>query len=118
MCKCSKNQTPKESREILSKFKDAADAATVLGTGIFLIPAPEIGTLEYKTINVPNLTYFDCAKRAHNCFAFQWVANDHVSLAEIEKTQASCSGFCNYAGGYCPPGCICGPDNDYCNQSS
>ena len=113
MCNCNKDQTPKESKEVLAKSRNGY--LRERGTGIFLIPAPELGVLAYRAVNVQNLTYFECVRRGHHCLAFKWVSVKHADIKAIEASQLrDCFGFCNYAGGFCPIGCICGPGN-YCS---
>lgn len=114
MCDCNKNQTSKKSIAALGKSGRAIDDE--LGSGVFLVPAPELGILEYKTVNVPRLTYRETVKRGEHCVAFKWISIGEASINAIDKSQQGCAGFCNFAGGQCPFGCMCGPGN-FCSGS-
>jgi hypothetical protein len=104
-CSCTHNQTDKDSYEVLAK------AASSIGHGLFLVPDPEKGVLEYRSVTVAKLTYGECVKRGSNCVAFKWIAYQIYSAENIESARAKCSGFCNFAGGRCDFGCICDPGN-------
>lgn len=60
-----------------------------LGTGIFLIPAPDRGVLSFRKVLVSNLEYPETAKRAVGCPVFKWVPQ-HVAKYE-DLTQLSCA---------------------------
>lgn len=107
-CHCQKNQTNAKSIEALKKKPNA------IGTGLFLVPAPENGVLEYRTVAVANLDYSECVKRGHTTVAFSWIAKSVLSFEEIQRKKHLCRGFCRFAGGGCPPGCICNPEGDFC----
>jgi hypothetical protein len=51
------------------------------GTGVFLVPAPDIGPLEFRKILVPNIGYRETAKRAVGCPAFKWIPS-HLGTQE------------------------------------
>ena len=106
-CDCQKNQTNEESYKVLSKKHDA------IGTGVFLVPDPEKGILEYKAVTVKSLPYSECFKRGENTTAFMWVAEELHSFEEVMKQRSMCGQFCNAAGLRCPGLCFCGPGN-YC----
>jgi hypothetical protein len=110
-CSCDLNQTPKESHDALR-----ANAKT-LGTGIFLIPAPDKGILEYGGVIVPGISYIECVKRGQNCAGFKWIADTHMSHKDIMNERAAKAG-CLYPN--CLPGfpctdatCICSGGNCY-----
>lgn len=101
---CSKNQTPDEALKMLQ----GKELNSVKGTGIFLIPDPEKGVLEWRRVNVAGLTYQDAIKRGENCKALKWVPEALASFAEIQKNQPACKGFnCKSP---CPYACICKDD--------
>lgn len=120
MCNCnSKDQTKKEVFDYIESLKlnILAVKDAPVGFGLFLVPAPELGVLETKTISVDDLTYKDTVKRGHLCLAFQWVpagitakARDGAEI-KIEKPQdllhiLDCtSSRCSPSG--CPMGCFC-----------
>jgi len=60
MCDCNgdKNQTPKEAFEFAAKkTKAGIDHRRIIGAGLFLIPDPESGPLEFKKVWVDGLSY-------------------------------------------------------------
>jgi hypothetical protein len=119
-CGCKKNQTHPEV--LAAAGRNGVDALSIPGFGVFVIPAPEKGILEYKVVVVEDLTYLECVKRGANCPAFKWVNRGfewtttgpgqavHVVLdsketlmRELEVHCASpCIGFND-----CPPWCPC-----------
>jgi hypothetical protein len=99
-CECHHNQTFPDCHKALAK--DAAQ----LGTGLFVVPAPENGVPEWKIVRVPNLTYRECVKRGANCGAFQWVANSVKTYDELIKVM--CTHSCPGSGYTCDQiGCTC-----------
>lgn len=65
MCDCkAKNQTPKESMDAL---RTMANPDKLVGIGVFLVPDPLAGVLEYQSvIHEDPITYEECAKRGFN----------------------------------------------------
>lgn len=107
-CGCNKNQTLEDSMNVFVKNRQA------LGTGMFLVPAPEKGILESKVVLVENLTYDDSVKRGENCSAVKWVAQDVLSFADLEAARVKCRDhWCGPNRDWCPTGCVCGSGN-YC----
>jgi hypothetical protein len=44
------------------------------GTGIYLIPAPDLEALDaVRVVQVTGVTYHECCERARLCLAFKWV---------------------------------------------
>jgi hypothetical protein len=83
------NQTRPES---LKAAKAAlARGQEELGTGIFVVPAPERGIHKTKAVAVENIPYREANDRAKNCLAFKWVAQ---SVAKFNKLDVKCSGLC------------------------
>jgi hypothetical protein len=76
-CGCKHNQTNEKVFEFIEKQglreKAYAKKSDVLGFGMFVVPAPEIGILEHKTVVVPGLNLLECEKRAATCKVFQWI---------------------------------------------
>jgi hypothetical protein len=109
-CTCTQNQTSEESYAVLSK---SARSEGDDGHALFLVPAPEEGIMEYRVVLVPNLSYRETVKRGSHCTAFKWVANQIATADQLKeyRLQSRCVEFCNFAGGRCPIGCICGPGN-------
>ncbi len=71
-CESQKNQThPDVLKEMVTKGEDPK---TAWGFGLFLVPAPELGILEWKTVIVEDISYRECARRAENCRAFLWIS--------------------------------------------
>ncbi len=118
-CECQKNQThPDVLKEMIAKGENPR---TALGFGLFLVPAPELGILEWKTVIVEDISYCECARRAENCQAFLWINKglivkytdkdgQRLELAISTKEdivglrQRFCVGFCAP-----PPHFQCGP---------
>jgi hypothetical protein len=104
-CSCgNSNQTPKESIEALrSDLKG-------LGTGLFLVAAPEKGILEYQVVMVSDLPYEECVKRGSNCFGFKWIAHSFKTKEQLEKSKrdAPCQAYkCPDNPSECPDHCVC-----------
>lgn len=115
MCNCKKNQTHENVFDFLKTENINLFKSKHLGIGIFLIPAPELGILEYKTVNVTDLSYRETVKRGENCKAFQWIpfgievkgTNKSYaikSLKDFESIDIRCNDSCR---GGCPFGCMC-----------
>src|SRR5205085_8341585 len=92
-CNCGVfDQTPKESLQVLNKSKVPDEEP---GTGIFLVPAPELGIMECKKVAAPDpITYIECTKRASGTVAFKWIANAYKSHASTIK--AVTTGKCDH----------------------
>lgn len=109
MCNCSnqKNQTSKEIFEFIADKKNEE----TLGIGLFLIPAPEKGILEFKSIAVENITLKETAKRGINCESFKFFPYEFKfdkegetivinSIEDIDKLVCrdcvgnGCNGYC------------------------
>ena|ERR1700692_3895673 len=112
MCQCEgANQT---HRDVFKFFKDKYAKAknndwvnNVHGAGLFLVPAPEIGILEYRKVLVENLSYAETIKRGANCKAFSFVPQDLMTTDQLRAK--FCYGAC--PGPDCDNGCIC---SSYC----
>lgn len=119
MCNCSKNQTHKEVLEYIQRnrinTRRSEDAA--LGIGLFLVPAPEIGVLETRTVFVEGISCSECVKRGVNCISYQWIPKGMKTSREgkgltvntIEDVKAL-RGFCETVicgPSGCPMGCWC-----------
>lgn len=103
-CGCRKDQTEDESIKSLNKSKNAKSE---LGTGIFLVPAPEKGILEKKAVLVQGLTYLECSKRGENCIAFKWIADKVMTFKNIQKRRLLCGDYCGSSGRCSDRTCIC-----------
>lgn len=125
MCDCKKNQTHEDVFSFIESNNQNPFIDDNLGIGIFMIPAPEIGILEYKVIHVPNLSYKETVKRGENCKAFQWIPfgitmnglNKSLvinSLEDFESLEINCNSSCR---GGCPMnGCMCYSGEVYCKK--
>jgi hypothetical protein len=100
---CGQNQTQQDSFDALTK--DARES----GSGLFAIPAPEAGILEYKVIVVKDISYDECAKRGQNCNAFKWIAASIMSPADVEdnRKRFPCGSYTCPPPLRCPGNCIC-----------
>lgn len=105
---CGKNQTTQKSAELLSK-----EEKKVLGTGVFLVPAPEKGILEYRLVLVKDLSPEEAVKRGNHCTAFRWVHSDEMSFAEL-STSRDCFGFCPAGRPCTDPRCFCEGSSNWC----
>lgn len=123
MCNCSSAGKDRTNEAVFAHLAKAnlkvfeVDSAP-RGFGLFSIPAPEVGILEFKTLTVENLTYTEAVKRGSNCVAFQWIpvgitvkltTGEEVSIrttADIDTIARDCtSSPCKASG--CPMGCFC-----------
>ena len=97
------NQTPKGAFDILEEDPQA------LGTGLFLVPAPEKGALHYGVQYVTDLTYAEALRRAAYCPAFIFSPNKFMTLDTLLLKSGECGGACGgLAGkGGCPFPCLC-----------
>jgi hypothetical protein len=122
-CQCGKNQT---NPEVLKHCESKGEnPETSIGFGLFLVPAPEFGILEWKTVVVEDMSYVECAKRGANCKAFQWIRTGFVvnlstkdgkklslpvsSRADLDALRNNCAAiqpFCG-PGVFCVAGCWC-----------
>jgi hypothetical protein len=80
-----------------------------LGTGLFAIPAPDIGILEFRVVAVEHLTYEETAKRGDTCRAFKWIPEKVRTFKEIDDARkaGTCNGSCGFAGLTCYGDCVC-----------
>lgn len=77
-CSCSaKDKTRKEVVDfVLSnklQVKLLSKDSDLLGFGLFLVPAPDLGIFEYRQIVVSGLTYKECSKRGVTCLEYEWI---------------------------------------------
>ena len=98
------DQTPQEAHDIVSENPNAT------GTGIFVVPAPDVGPLEYTAKMVPGLTYAQCVRRGSHCPGFKFIPEElagHNDLLEMGSGCAGrgCSGDDGVAG--CANPCAC-----------
>jgi hypothetical protein len=106
MCQ-GENQT---HRDVLKYFADTHGkeqnndwSKTEIGTGLFLVPAPDLGILEYRKVFVENLNYTETIKRGSNCKAFSFVPHAVMSIEQLKAKL--CMGACYSAN--CDNGCLC-----------
>jgi len=69
-----RNQTEDVVVSFLQYHRDnqTRDGEPILGVGLFLIPAPDIGIMDEKVVIVEKITYDDTVKRGQNTIAFKW----------------------------------------------
>ena len=128
-CDCSggKNQTHKAVFNFVDKnsLNIASLGEGASGFGLFLVPDPETGIMEYKTVIVENLNYRETCKRGATCEAFMWIPRGYVglvsderhlvvdSLEALHELRQSCSDRC----GHCPMnGCFCYQGESMCHR--
>jgi hypothetical protein len=125
-CGCSKNQTSIKAIDYLKKSNTPLRSASTLGIGIFIVPAPENGILEWKTVYVEGIGYDECIKRGENCSSFQWVPHGFTtelsgksftikSAADIRSLAGYCDDECT---GGCPMGCHCRGGDVVCRPNN
>lgn len=87
MCNCSKNQTGEEIFEYLEEkgLVSKVGKNEHPGIGMFKVPAPELGILEYKTVYVEDLSYKECSKRGKSCVAFKWIPKGYTTEYKGKK---------------------------------
>lgn len=124
-CSSGKNQTNDLVFETIAKAGLNFRSEEIRGVGIFEVPAPEIGILEYKTVHVDGLTYHECMKRGANCNSFQWIALGFdyeteagvltfSTMREIQDHVFACNKAC---GSSCPMGCTCFTGDTRCRTN-
>lgn len=74
-CDCnSKNRTPMgELKKFLQKVQMTVGDIHDAGIGVYVVPAPEVGPLEFRKVIVDNLSYKECILRGTHCVSFQWI---------------------------------------------
>lgn len=80
------DQTPPEALKILSEQPQA------VGTGIFVVPAPDIGPLEFAAKMVPCLTYAQCVRRGFHCPVFKFIPEKLAGFKDLLEVAAGCAG--------------------------
>jgi hypothetical protein len=123
-CGCNKNTTSEKVFAALKGAKIDFRSSVVKGIGIFVVPAPEHGVLEWKTVEVDDISYSECKKRGANCESFQWIpkgitttAGDKSvtinSIADLSVLRDYCDDSCR---GGCPMGCVCFNNEVVCHR--
>lgn len=130
-CGCDKNQTHEDVHTYIEKNSLVQsmfdNSKPLLGVGLFLIPAPEVGILELKSIHVDNLSYSECVKRGQNCEAFKWIPHgmefEHegkrikIKSADDLKPLDCTSKQCNSGPVKgCSNPCFCYSTDTYCHK--
>ncbi|PKV50852.1 hypothetical protein ATE84_2919 [Aquimarina sp. MAR_2010_214] len=72
MCKNKFNGSNQTSKKVYS-FIEKSNQDQIQGIGLFLIPDPERGILEFKKVAVPNLTFEETIKRGIHCEACKFI---------------------------------------------
>ena len=78
------------------------EEAGALGTGFFLIPAPEQGVDVFTVRYATDLTYDQAARRGATCFAFSFIPHRLHSLKDLSGLADRCGGSSCIGG---DPGC-------------
>jgi hypothetical protein len=125
MCECKQNQTHDEVFSFMKEKNLSPFKSNNLGIGMFMIPAPEAGIMEYRILNVPDLSYRETVKRGDNCTAFQWIpygitmkgknkSLTITSLNDFASLEINCDDECR---GGCPMnGCFCYSGEVWCHR--
>lgn len=119
-CKCSKTKDQTHKDAVSYAINNRISTSATEGFGLFLIPAPEKGTLETRTLIIEKLSYMETQKRGLYCLAYQWIPRGikvmseekELTLDTVENLQTFRSGrpdcwaqFCESGG--CRMGCWC-----------
>lgn len=118
MCNCAKDQTTEKDLDQLAEFLSKGQKPK--GIGVFVVPAPELGILEYKVVICEEeITYEECAKRGHNCESFKWVIGKTKEDAIAAKNENVDCGMCRNrnTNPYCSGNslkCMCSPNHNIC----
>ena len=110
---CGRNQTSEKSASLLQ-----AGDIKILGCGVFLVPAPELGILEFKKIIVENLTAEETIKRGNNCQAYKWFHPSDMTPSQLQSAAlVPCSGLCPGGTGNLCSGhlCFCDGTSNWCH---
>jgi hypothetical protein len=92
------NQT--DAKQINADIAARENNQPLLGVGLFLLPEPEKGILEFRKAIVEGITYKECILRGQYCLAFKWVSG------ALDRNALFCRQDC--ANGTCPDTfCIC-----------
>lgn len=78
-----------------------------LGTGVFRVPAPDLGPFKSRTVFVPNLTAQEARVRSVQCIEGTWMPDSLYTHDEIlAAVQAGCAPIRCRATSDCPaPSC-------------
>lgn len=124
-CGGDKNRTDPIVFETIEKQGKDFRSSDIIGAGIFVIPAPDIGILEYKIVYVDGLSYTECMKRGANCESFPWIAygftystEEHeVKFSGIDEIKSYSRKNCPACGSSCPMGCVCFTGDKMCRKN-
>lgn len=78
---CAKNQTPGESLDVLKKSKSPK---TETGTGLFVVPTPDVGVDAYRIVVVKNITYDEATARGQGTPAYKWIADAWKTPKDVD----------------------------------
>ena len=87
MCDCSKSIKNQTSEDVF-EFLGHPDKQESIGIGLFIIPAPEIGIMEYKMVTVEGLTYREVAKRGQMCEVFKFFPYGINMFTDRDKSKS------------------------------
>lgn len=116
-CAKGKNQTHKDAIEFLTTaIRNGRSERSLMGTGMFIVPAPDLGILEWRELLVENLTIEETEKRGFNSEAFQWVPHELMSFHDIRsRPEPRCGGDCDDRP-RCPIACWCTIAGNRCRR--
>lgn len=100
------NQTDPEH---LRKDGVRIDFQSELGTGVFVLPAPDLGALQLRKYFVDSLSYPEFLLRSQGCLASKWVPYSVLPRAQAEEAKRqTCETIrCEMSPWQCPDLCIC-----------
>ena len=119
MCNCSSKIQKNQTSEEVFEFLDQSDKKEPIGISLFIIPAPEIGIMEYKMVTVEGLTYMETVKRGQMCEAFKFFPVGINLYSDKDKTKTVIINtvddlqkvYCAHGqrcyGGNCIGNCVC-----------
>lgn len=97
----SHNQTPEKAILIIDKDPH------VLGTGVFLVPAPEHGAEVHTVRFVRDLKYGECVRRGEMVAAYKFIPNELETYDKLIAAASLCPTCGNGRVVGCPNACLC-----------
>lgn len=82
---------------------------SAMGTGLYVVPAPQMGIDEYEVQLVPRVNYPEAMKRGRTCPGWKWIPEKLMTYEQIldYRQRIGCGGCC-FGPFECPMACACG----------
>jgi hypothetical protein len=106
----ARDQTRNDVKSLFPGGENEFDAA--LGTGIFVVPAPDLGTSKYKKIVVFSITHKEFVSRGRDCHVVKWVPEISLNreMAEDLALRTCDPNPCSVESQDCYGICVCLPE--------